>query len=47
MNLLKQDKEYSEFLYDLKIRIKSAQIKSAVSVNSDLIELYWELAEKL
>ena len=47
MSLLKQDKDYSAFLGELKTRIKSAQIKAAVSVNRELIELYWELAEKI
>ena len=47
MSLLKKDKEYAAFLYKLKSRIKSAQIKAAVSVNRDLMELYWELAEKI
>jgi len=47
MSLLQQDKDYSSFLVELKNRIKSAQIKAAVSVNRDLIALYWELAEKI
>lgn len=47
MSLLKQDKDYSDFLRELKIRIQSAQIKAAVSVNRELIGLYWELAEKI
>ncbi|MBF0406648.1 MAG: DUF1016 family protein [Candidatus Riflebacteria bacterium] len=47
MSLLKKDKDYSEFLHELKTRIKSAQIKAVVSVNRELIELYWELAEKI
>lgn len=45
--LLKNSKEYPEFLRELKTRIRSAQIKAAVSVNRELIELYWELAEKI
>lgn len=47
MSLIKQDKDYSLFLNELKTRIKSTQIKAAVSVNRELIELYWELAEKI
>lgn len=31
---------YEEFLGDLKTRIRSAQIKAALSVNSELIALY-------
>ncbi|MCX7027261.1 MAG: hypothetical protein NT061_07245, partial [Spirochaetes bacterium] len=40
MSLLQQDKDYSTFLGELKNRIKSAQIKAAVSVNRELIALY-------
>ena len=34
---------YEEFLRDLKARIRSAQIKAALSVNRELILLYWEI----
>jgi len=47
MSLLSHDKDYSAFLAELKKRIKSAQIKAAVSANRELIGLYWELAEKI
>lgn len=47
MSLIQRDKDYSAFLAELKSRIKSAQIKAAVSVNRELIGLYWELAEKI
>jgi len=36
-------KGYSRFLSVLKERIKSAQIKAALSVNKELIRLYWDL----
>jgi predicted nuclease of restriction endonuclease-like (RecB) superfamily len=34
---------YKEFLEDLKARIRSAQIKAVISVNQELIKLYWEV----
>ena len=34
-------------LTELKARIQAVQIKAAMSVNSELIGLYWELAEKI
>jgi hypothetical protein len=37
---------YEDFLKDLKIRIRSSQIKAALSVNRELIELYWEIGKK-
>jgi len=36
---------YKEFLGDLKEHIRSAQIKAAVSVNRELITLYWEIGK--
>jgi len=45
--MLKKDKDYSKFLRSLKDRIRFTQLKAAVSVNRELIELYWELAEKI
>jgi predicted nuclease of restriction endonuclease-like (RecB) superfamily len=33
---------YEEFLHDLKARIRSAQIKATLSVNRELILLYWQ-----
>lgn len=36
---------YREFLTDLKGRIRSAQIKAALSVNSEMIALYWEIGK--
>ncbi|MCI0490535.1 MAG: PDDEXK nuclease domain-containing protein [Blastocatellia bacterium] len=36
---------YEEFLSDLKTRIRSSQIKAALSVNREMIELYWEIGK--
>ena len=36
---------YEEFLSDLKQRIRSAQIKASLAVNSELITLYWEIGK--
>jgi hypothetical protein len=33
---------YDEFLWELKERIRSAQIKAALSVNRELVLLYWQ-----
>ena len=32
---------YDQLLDDLKSRVRSAQLKAAVSVNRELIQLYW------
>ena len=47
MKLEKQHKEYLEWLNKLKIKIGRAQIKAAISVNSELIKLYWEIGKEL
>lgn len=39
--------DYRGFIRDIKHRIQSAQIKAAVSVNRELLRLYWDLAERI
>jgi len=41
------DSEYIKWLTDLKKRIRSAQLKAALSANSVVIELYWDLGKEL
>src|SRR5258708_5456869 len=41
------DKQYSEWITDLKGRIQSAQVKAALTVNRQLLELYWELGKEI
>lgn len=38
---------YAEFLEKLKVRIRSAQVKAALSVNRELILLYWDLGRRI
>src|SRR5579862_5943148 len=35
--------DYKSFIAELKSQVRSAQIKAAVSVNRELIQLYWRL----
>ncbi|MDR2168840.1 MAG: PDDEXK nuclease domain-containing protein [Planctomycetaceae bacterium] len=42
-----KDKQYREWLNDLKQRIRQTQIKAAVRVNNALIELYWNLGAEI
>lgn len=39
--------EYRDWLYNLKQQIKTGQIKAALSVNSQLIMLYWDLGKQI
>ncbi len=47
MNLEKDNKEYFEWLNRLKSRIRTAQIKAALSANSELILLYWDIGKDI
>lgn len=35
--------DFKQWVVDLKVRIRQSQLKAAVSVNSELLRLYWEL----
>ncbi|MCL2844098.1 MAG: PDDEXK nuclease domain-containing protein [Chitinivibrionia bacterium] len=39
--------EYRDWLHDLKTQIKTGQIKAALSVNSQMIMLYWDLGKQI
>src|SRR5690606_41539371 len=39
--------QYNNWLKSLKQKIKSAQLKAAVTVNSQLLELYWDLGKDI
>ncbi len=41
------DKTYKEWLIELKLKIRSTQIKASVAVNSVLIEFYWDLGRMI
>ena len=45
--ILKSDIEYKQWLTDLKFRIRNSQIKAALKVNTELINLYWELGKEI
>ena len=39
--------DYPEFIISLKKRIRSAQVKAAVSVNRELVLLYWQIGNDI
>ena len=41
------DKEYSNWIQDLKQKIQSAQIKASITVNETLILLYWDIGKSI
>jgi len=40
-------KGYDDFLHDLKFRIRTAQTRAALAVNSELILLYWQIGRDI
>ena len=41
------DATYKQWVADLKEKVRSAQLKAAVSVNSHLIQLYWDFGKMI
>lgn len=41
------DKDYQNWIVDLKKRYKQSQIKAAIKVNSELIQFYWSLGRDI
>ena len=41
------DIQYNNWLKSLKRKIKSAQLKAAVAVNTQLLELYWDMGKDI
>ena len=41
------DKDYQDWLVELKTRFKQSQIKAAIKVNSELIRFYWSLGRDI
>lgn len=39
--------EYKSWIDDIKKRIRQAQIKAAIKVNYELLDLYWELGKDI
>jgi predicted nuclease of restriction endonuclease-like (RecB) superfamily len=46
-SLTKIDIEYSIWLTDLKKRVRKAQVKAIISVNSEMIMLYWQIGRDI
>ncbi len=42
-----KEQDYAEFLADIKNRIRSAQTRAALSVNSELVLLYWHIGKDI
>ncbi|KAF0242826.1 MAG: hypothetical protein FD180_3721 [Planctomycetota bacterium] len=40
-------KSYAPLLADLKVRVRAAQVRAALSVNSEMIRLYWHIGRRI
>ena len=47
INQLRLNKEYSNWIKELKSLIKSSQIKASLSVNRELLALYWNIGKSI
>ncbi len=47
MDLIQNTSEYREWIEELKSEIQKAQIKAAISVNHELLNLYWKIGESI
>ena len=41
------DKDYLKWLFDLKKRIRVAQLKAAINVNVEMLKFYWGLGKDI
>lgn len=46
-NGMASDKNYVEWLSEIKSRFRSSQLKAAIRVNTDMLELYWSIGRDL
>jgi len=45
--IIQTNDEYKDWLIELKNKVRSAQIKAAVKVNTELLKFYWELGSEI
>lgn len=41
------DKDYLDWIQDLKLRIRSAQIKASIAINEEMLMLYWDIGKSI
>ena len=46
-NKIISDKNYANWLKQLKEKVRSAQLKAAVKINTELLNFYWELGKDI
>lgn len=43
---ISEDKSYRSWLKDIKDKIQASQIKAAIKVNTEFVNLYWDLGRR-
>ncbi|UUX93282.1 PDDEXK nuclease domain-containing protein [Methanoplanus endosymbiosus] len=46
-DIIRSDEEYKSWIAEIKSRLRQAQLKAAVSVNTALLEFYWQLGAEI
>lgn len=46
-NIISDDQTYKAWLNELKSKVQSSQLKAAIKVNSELLDLYWYLGKEI
>ena len=46
-NSITKDDNYKNIIYQIKDRIQSSQMKASLSVNKELLDLYWFIASTI
>lgn len=46
-NIISRDEAYKSWIEELKKRIQATQIKATLKVNSELLDLNWELGQEI
>ena len=46
-NEIISDKDYADFLQSLKERVQQAQVRAMLSVNRELVLLYWQIGREI
>ncbi|MCC7453078.1 MAG: hypothetical protein IT222_02840 [Crocinitomix sp.] len=41
------EKEYIDWIHELKIKIRAAQLKANIAVNEEMLILYWEIGKSI
>lgn len=46
-DLINLDKEYASLFHQLKEKIRASQLRAAMAVNKEVIELYWDIGKRI